>query len=317
MNILLDTNVWRYLVDARAVGRLVSIVKKSGCSLCVAPATVYEATHSRDAELRHQMLRAMLLPSWKRLRPEAWSEAEEVKGEIRRCHPEWLRRKPDLVTLKGLAHDWIRRTGGAWDRAANRPGLVAAIQRPSVDQARKQSVTARKEVAALRADDDKTPLSEIVEPCEFVPYAGQAVAAWRASVRRTVHIARSDHQSAYFDWLDAEVDLALMPDVNPYFQTFWVREVEASRVPRHWLRWAFRYLQERRKVSPGTPVDRQISTYLCEVDRFLSADKVMVSIAERCRAEAPFSIAESTLVPGGAAAVDELERVFAIARRRR
>jgi hypothetical protein len=49
-------------------------------------------------------------------------------------------------------------------------------------------------------------------------------------------------------------------------------------------------------VTEGTPGDTQLGTYLVEVDIMLSADKVLVNIANRCRKDAPFTIAESRLV---------------------
>jgi hypothetical protein len=67
-------------------------------------------------------------------------------------------------------------------------------------------------------------------------------------------------------------------------------------MPRHWLWWAFEFLQRHHRVTDGTPADAQFGSYLVEADLMLTADKVLVNIAERCRKDAPFTIADSRLV---------------------
>ena len=108
----------------------------------------------------------------------------------------------------------------------------------------------------------------------------------------------------YVEWLRGEIDLELMLFDSTSLRRFWLQEVQSVNMPRHWLRWAFEFLQGMHKVSDGTPVDCQLGTYLLDVDLFVSADRVLVAIAERCKKDAPFQMARSARVPGGSAGVD-------------
>src|SRR2546423_1913724 len=99
MPILLDSQVWGYLLYAAAIRRLVSTARRSRHDIVIAPATVYEAVHTPDPQLRTALVRAMTLTAWKRLMPEIYWEAGEIHGEVRRLHPEWLRPVPDRSVI--------------------------------------------------------------------------------------------------------------------------------------------------------------------------------------------------------------------------
>ena len=135
---------------------------------------------------------------------------------------------------------------------------------------------------------------------------GQPVEAWRFDALNVFKVAMSTPGHAAIDWLEGEVNIDLMLSQDESLVKFWMHEVEVLRMPRHWLRWAFEFLQRLHRVTDGTPADAQLGTYLLEADLMLSADKIFVSIAERCRKDALFQIAESKVVPGAAGAVDSV-----------
>src|SRR5436309_617381 len=105
MRVLLDSNIWRYLVDADAIARLQAITRRTNIRILVAPAVLYEALRLRDEELRRRLVTAMTLPAWRRLMPEAYSESNEFKDEVRRLRPQWLRQKADLAWYRRLYFD--------------------------------------------------------------------------------------------------------------------------------------------------------------------------------------------------------------------
>jgi hypothetical protein len=74
---------------------------------------------------------------------------------------------------------------------------------------------------------------------------------------------------------------------------------------------AFEFLQAFSKVTTGNPVDSQLSSHLLDVDVLVSADRNFVRFAEKCRVDAPFTLAEAELVPGSVNAVSELLALFA------
>src|SRR6185369_3985699 len=112
MKILLDTNVWRYIVDAGALLRLQQAAGKSRHKVVVAPAVVYEALRTGDRAVRTALVRALALPDWTRLMPEAYSEAMEVRDEVFRVRPQWQRAPADTTQQRRLQFDWKRSRNG-------------------------------------------------------------------------------------------------------------------------------------------------------------------------------------------------------------
>jgi hypothetical protein len=78
-----------------------------------------------------------------------------------------------------------------------------------------------------------------------------------------------------------------------------------TRMPRFWLRWAFEHLQMFTSVTPGTPGDAQLGTYLPDADFMVSADRNFLRISEKLRPYAPCKIALTKLVAAGKEAVEE------------
>lgn len=306
MRLLLDTNIWRYFVDCGAVGRLVKAVHRSGCSLCVAPATLYEAAHCQDPSVRSLLLNAMTLPRWKRLMPEAFHETEEFKTEVKRCRPEWIKPNPKVDEWTALRFDWHRKRGGAWDRVKRDPRLISNTQGPVLEVAREQARLVRKEATTWSPKWGTMPLTSILasEADDLDELSNDSVEAWRVSGLLAYWTAFSNERHPYVEWIRGEIDVGLMLSQKSSLKNFWIHDAQLSGMKRNWLRWAFEFLQRFHKVTDGTVVDCQLGTYLLDVDLFISADRVMVDIAERCRREGPFELARSLRVPGGPPAVE-------------
>lgn len=81
---LLDSNVWRHIVDADVVSKVQNAARKSPNKIAIAPAVVYEVLGQRPLPA---LVLALTLPSWKRLIPETYSEATEIKIEVTRLRP--------------------------------------------------------------------------------------------------------------------------------------------------------------------------------------------------------------------------------------
>ncbi len=313
LRILLDSNVWRYIVDANAVGIIQRASRKSRNTLVVAPAVLFEAARTSNKSLRDILLEALARRSWKRLMPEAYSEAEELKNEIKRLRPEWLRPTPDLVLFRRLRHDWARARGGVWDRMRADAEPLQRIEAEMIQRTRDQAYALREDAAkALPPKWRSASMTKTMASFPFpVPgWNGQPVEMWRVDALNVFRAAMTLPHYATFDWLTGEVDLALMLFQSESLVKFWMHDVDLQRMPRYWLRWGFEFLQRMQRVTDGTPVDAQLGTYLIEADLMLSADKIMVLIAERCREDAPFRIAESKVVPGGTAAVASVLRAI-------
>ena len=310
MHILLDTNIWRYIVDHDALGTIQQAVRRSRHKIVIAPAVVYEALRTGNPRLRASMVAAMTLPCWKRLMPEAFSEAEEIKAEVKRLQPDWLRRPQYLVMYRRLRHDWTRSRGGFWDRA--RYDTARESQRIDIplmlEAARTSARKARQAALSMPTHWKDAALSAMLaSPAHPTPgWDGSPVELWRIEAHSYFEQALTTPGHPYADWLEGEVNLTMMLLQKQERTRFWLHEVDPTKMRRHWLRSAFEFQQQFHKITDGTPGDCQLGTYLVDVDLMLSADKNFVKFAERCRCEAPFFVGRSVVVPGGQSAIEAL-----------
>ena len=312
--ILLDSNVWRYFIDADALPALLSAARHSRHVVAMAPAVLYEAAKTGNVKVRRRLLSAMTLPHWKRLMPEAYSEAEEIRSEVRRVRPEWIRPRPDMNWFNRVKHDWIRAKGGTWDRIRACPELLDEVDDGITKPSRGAAYLMREDSMSWSPKWRTAPLtktmSEAAAPMKG--WNGTPVEAWRFDALTAFERALQGKHHPYFDWLGGDIDLDMLAFEQVSLRTFWLHDVATVNMRRQWLRWAFQFLQRQYAVSDGTPVDAQIGCYLVDVDLLLSADKTMVTIAKKCNEDAPFDVAESLRVPGGAACIDAvLEQLHA------
>lgn len=317
MKILLDTNVWRYLVDADAVPLLRQAARKSHHRIAMAPGVFYEALRTGDRQLREKLVGAMASPEWLRLMPDAYTEAMELRNEVFRVRPAWKRSPPDLGLHRRLRFDWVRSKGGFWDRAVSDMEREAALVADTVtlDRARSEAQDVREDAKGQPQLPLDAPLDAIQgQPTEQMPgWNGDWIDLWRLTSMAGWIKTLQYPGHAYEEWLGGEIMTAFLRIPSADLTRFWCYDVRSDRLPSQWLRAAMTYLQRFHKVTDGTPVDAQISTYLLDVDLFLSADKNFVRFAQRCRDEAPFMLARAELV----SATDALAHVLAALRRRR
>jgi hypothetical protein len=302
--VLLDANVWRYFVDADARDSLRRTSIATKVAVAIAPAVLYEALRTPDAALRAQLVALMTQGVWHRLMPEAYDECVELLEEIRRLRPEWLASKPNDEAFRRLRYDWRREKRGFWDRARNNPEEEAArllqLESDMLPTARAHAQETRacfgkagwhfdsvdvRRVTGRQLDATGESVNEESEPWRLASLYYYTVALLRSS-------------GPHHDWLSpmVELDRALL---EPGWQRFWLREVEVTRVPRAWIRWACELLFALRRVTHGTPCDTQLATYLVAVTHFVTCDRVFADVVAKCRRSAPVGLAEPFLVPAG------------------
>lgn len=251
--------------------------------------------------------------------PDAYSECDEIKAEMRRLRPEWLLEHPNLGWYKRIRSDWKKANGGFWSRARHAPdtehGYIAALDGDTIERARANARRQRQGTS----DKDRTTLCQPLSTVMGRPagpaagWDGHAVEAWRLQAWSFMTSSLGEEGSAYHDWLSGEIDLRFAMFGAADWTRFWFYDVGAPQLPRMWLRWSMEFMQSFHKVTDGTPVDAQIASYATDVDLIVSADSRFVAMCERCRREAPFKVADATSVGGGNAGVEEL---FDLIRRR-
>jgi hypothetical protein len=320
MRLLLDTNVWSYFADHDAGADLARVARTAGAQIVVSPAIVDELRALPSAAVRKRALRLVARKDWARLMPESYAECAEVKAEIQRLRPEWLLPNPRLAEVNRLRYDWVRRTGGFWDRAGQDVAPLETDESKRGDRelrlAREESYNIRKRLSTLKAQAGETHLQNVAGvPNNGTPgWDGSPVPYWRVP---SLHFFRSElliFASPVREWLDSEIDVAAMLTNLTSMNRLWLHEMNSKAVPRQWLRGAFEFLQAWHKVTDGTPNDSRLATHLMEVDRFITADRNFARFAERCSVEAPFPTAVAYRVPGSRAGVDETLSIVAAAK---
>lgn len=306
--VLLDSNVWRYFVEADAVNELRARSKAASIDIAACPAVANELLATGDPQLRRLMITAITRGTWVRLMPDAYSMAEEVRQEIARCRPGWLAEHHDLTEWHALRSAYV---GGFWWQRlrrdpAGQAAAAAAVGGRQLASARLGAVARRRRALQVGPRFETAPLdgglSELAIPHLALSGAYQT---WRLHAFGVWSEAlfKDSGSLALHDWLRPWLD---MPSVYADFHSwrrFWLHDVEAERLPRHWIRSALQALQATRRTTGGTPVDNQISTYLVDCDAFMTSDSALVGCLAALAGNAPTRLAVPYALPGGAQAV--------------
>jgi hypothetical protein len=219
---------------------------------------------------------------------------------------------PNFSEVNRLRYDWVRKSGGFWDRARFDTPI------PITDESFRSETElnlAREEAKAIRKrifESGENGATTHLEHVAYVPavgtlgWSGRPVHYWRAPSLSTYRNELMIYSSPYREWLDNEVDVFAMLADDKSMNQLWLHELDPRNVPSQWMRGAFEFLATWHKTTPGTPGDCALATSLPDADVVVSADKNLVLFANRCHSEAPFKTAQGTVVKGGEAGVEEL-----------
>jgi hypothetical protein len=300
LRILLDTNVWRYIVDADAVAQLARQARRRRLNILVSPAVLYEMLRTSDPELRRRLVLAVTRESWTRLMPEAYTDSLAIHGVMRLRRPEWLRTRPDLRAFRQFRQDWTS-DSGFWRRARSAPDLearfIADLGAQELSQARLQADERRLLTKHLPFDRVHVKGWRGRIEGDLPGWNGNEVEPWRFdTATHWWHGLILRPKGAYRDWLNPFLDLGRIAEEFASWNHLWLHEADLGEVPREWIRWAVGFVQATRKVTPGTPVDNQIATYLPDADVFVTGDRALAHIIAKVREEAPIGMADPLLL---------------------
>jgi hypothetical protein len=314
--VLLDTNVWSYVIDSGASGELLRAVRDSSKDVQIAPAVVYETLRMSNVALRDARIKLMTNRRFKRLMPEAYSESMEILREIERVRPEWLSATPDLNYFTQARADWQRKLNGFWVRCEKYPAgeaawLASVGDSQKLDAARAQTKNARQEMQSSgwksNPPMDKT-LAGYSEPLRG--WRGDMVEAWRWDSWSGLSYALGTVGNAYRDWIAPFLGTGIKLLDSAEWVEFWLYEASKENLPRQWLRWGHEFSQRFRSVTPGSPGDVQLSTYFVETDMVISGDGALLDILEQCRPYAPCQLPKGLRISSGAPGVHQLLEVL-------
>lgn len=315
MRVILDTNIWRYLVDNNCQNKLYEVTHKQDIQVVVAPSIVIETLRMNDVMLRKKIVEFQTRSCWERLMPDAYLQCEDVKREMIRLHPDWTLKNRDAAKFKNLRYDWIRTKGGFWEKARIDTNKIATYYQSkdaaSLEQARRHSQDTRKMVLEKGVKmTNSTTLQGMTGSYKTSEGNEISLDAWRLYAM-VIWENMLTRDSAFQQWIGCDMDINLVFGYYAKdFVNFWESEVSATALPREWLRFALYVLQSERKVTDGNPVDSALAVHLLDADVFISADKNFVSMANQIQKEAPFKTAHGFLVGGHSDGLKQLFNAF-------
>jgi hypothetical protein len=233
---------------------------------------------------------------------EVFQLAEELRTEITRLHPEWLRDPSDLAPWHAQRADWTSNRG-FWQRARHRPEVIsqdiAALEEDQLESARSAAKVNRESMPIDFAELDLSlPTSIFLE--RYIGWDGDAFEAWRSyAIQLWMEGLFNKSRTVYREWLGPWVDLTRIQRNSPAWIKFWVYEIERSRLPLHWLAWAFSTATATRHVTRGTPVDCQIGLYLPACEFLATGDRVLGEIVNKVRQWSLVRLGEVRMLSNG------------------
>ena len=309
--VLPDTNVWSNVAREDQVEALRKVARANHVDVVACPAVVYELLRTSEPEFRKRDLRAVTLKCWLRPMSEMFQLAEEVRSEITRLHPEWLRDPPDLAAWYAQRADWSG-SRGFWLRARNHSEVVhehiATLEEERLDVARSAAKVNRE---SMPIDFAHLDLSLATSAFEDHPagWEGDRFEAWRSqAIQQWTEGLFNTSRTVYREWLGHWVDLTVIRRDSSAWIRFWVYEVDRARMPLHWLAWAFSFVTATRKVTRGTPVDCQIGLYLSACEFFVSGDRVFGEVVDKVRLWSPVKLGEVRVLSSSRDGAQELVR---------
>jgi hypothetical protein len=322
MRVMLDTNIWSSIGDEGVAREFDILMKSRSAEVVVPPSILVEVFDLPRSEPRDRIIRALATGRRIRLPTEAKSECMEFVAEVRRLRPGWMRAIPLTGKIWSLDNFW---TNKIWREAlsdSTRHHEYKKRERGDHDLILRHQRAQRQEI--LRTNASLRPLTALTaipdlesEGYRLPGWSGDAVEAWRPNCcalfwyQLSVKGGRrllSREDTTYLDWVTPYVEFSALRADPEDFTRLWLYDIEASAVPRNWLRWAINLIQSDFRITGGNPADEQHSTYLPDGDLFLTADANFVKVLKAVREDAPFSFAEPRLVNGDRS-VPVLERL--------
>ena len=302
--VLFDTNIWSTLVHENRVEDLFRLVHRGPVRIVAAPSVAYELLRTSNPQLRANLAKAITRKAWLRLPPDAYTECGDLFLAARRYRPEWIANH-DHRDVYRLYSDWMGAgPNDFWGRARREPNKVAdtlaSLEGDVLKRARFQTLEARREVAGELTFERLDLSRPILVRHPYVPgYSARSIDLWRVQSELVFRAGLLETPGGpYRDWLTSYLDLAhIRRDMASWFR-FWFDEVSPSDLPIEWIRTTLAWVQRTRKVTPGTPGDNQLASYLHQVEVCVTADGPLAEMVDKIAPFAPVPLARPIAATG-------------------
>jgi hypothetical protein len=311
VRVILDTNIWTYLVKQQEVERFENLEDQLGLVVVVPPSILIEVARATDPALRSQLVQAVTSRGKHRIHPptEAKRLADELVSELRRLRPAWVWRTTETSAIARLEKHW---TKGVWQWAAQDPvgfGEACLASEMETADAAVLEVQRENKAAALATGFrlvESEPWTDLVDQpaAEKLGWDGKRFHLWRFTAAdlwwRVIvnHSSGAAGHSSLRDWLEPWLKRDAVREDREGWNRLWYSEAEASRMPRTWITEVLLAVQLQQKIGSGNPRDVQHAAYLFDADILLTADRRYATALGDVRRWTPADFAAVQLVPG-------------------
>jgi hypothetical protein len=325
MRMILDSNVWTYVVIQDEVERLEKIEGEGRVQIVVPPSILIEVSRTSEVSLRFRLVKALTSRGLNRVHPptEAQRLADELVREARRLRRPWLYSFPEKSEVARLEKWWKK---DIWQAASRDPETFGDVflgsDMESADSAILEVLAENRESvqASPLRPPEREPWIDLRDQPEAVRlgWDGERVDLWRVTssfLWWEVIISRPAKAPGHADlrdWLEPFLIRGQVQRDREGWNRFWYSEVDAKQMPRTWLTEVLLAFQPRQKLTSGSPRDVQHAPYLFDADIFVTADRRYGTALETLRRWAPVGYAAVSLLPGDkvSSPLDAIEQIL-------
>jgi len=273
MRLYFDTNVYSYIAAACEEKEVRRLLTGAGYGIRASASNLFEiyAIPDNDRRIREVNALTTVATSFEQ-RPQSWLQAEEVRREIKRLRPSWIKPRVRVQTIR----QFLRAHRQMWQDACSK------ILPPSKDYAQyhyqfeggiRSQRRFQKDMRKLRLDA-ASEARVTISSHEFEKEFGlDPEVFWRnecAHVWYEALVTRNPASRDYADWLDPFLRDSVFKDSS--YQRFWCEDVTAETVPRNRLSGLMDYYQTSYKIGHGNAEDTIHAGHLFDEDVFVTSD---------------------------------------------
>lgn len=275
-----DTNIHSFISACDEGKELKRYLDSKGFKVKASSTNVFEVyaipeNQKRVAELKTLIEVASLYDG----KPESWLHAQEVKKEIARCRPSWLRK----IIFDKKINNFLEGHLAVWKKAKSLelpPSHAYGVYRRDFEGGIQNSISFQKSVRKTSLEDKMKELKLLGFDSSqnlisnFNLDLDQPEIFWRVDCLMAWHNALALKATAsrdYADWLQPYVKTEAFSDST--YADFWINDVSAKNVPYNRLTALVAYYQTKYKVTHGNSQDQIHANHLLDVDVFFTADK--------------------------------------------
>jgi hypothetical protein len=273
-----DTNIYRFIRATNEIDQVAALLDTRDCMLLASSGNLFETYAITPPKERSKELSVLVtLADDYESHPESWFHALELRREIKRLRPKWLR----AVSSKRRLREFLQGHRERWKEAQRGmmpgPDAYDIFRRDSERGVNNIRDTQKSLRQGLRESTGFTLYGPWGDP---MPVAmDDPEVFWRLDCLQVWYNAIEIGASAsrdYADWLNPYLRSGCFRDHS--YPSFWLTEVNNSALPLNRLTSLIAFYQLQKKITHGNAADQIHASHWLTSDLFVTADRAFHNI---------------------------------------